>query len=59
MAETVLEELGHAYNIAAGAGGSTIVADNPLTLLPSYKIDGYTVSAGMYNFMQIMKNCNK
>jgi hypothetical protein len=60
VAETVLEELGHAYNYASGLGGSSIVYDNPLfTGTYPDPANGIPVSAGQYNFLTIMRNCDK
>ena len=58
-AETILEELGHAYNYAAGSGGSSIVYDVPG--VSSYKdpATGKTIDAGLHNYLTIMGNCNK
>jgi hypothetical protein len=59
-AESVLEELGHAFMFTTGSGGSSIVYDNPL-FGGTYKdpITGQQVSASTYNFDLIMKNCNQ
>ena len=58
--ETIIEELGHAYNYASGSGGSKIVYDNPL-FAKSYKdpLTGLSETAGKYNFLTIMRDCNK
>jgi RHS repeat-associated protein len=64
-AETILEELGHAYMLADGSGGSSVVTDNPIQSLLGFgqtytdPISGQQVSAGQYNFDLIMKNCDK
>ena len=58
--EAIIEELGHAYNSASGSGGSSIVYDNPV-IAKSYKdpLTGLSESAGEYNLLTIMRDCNK
>ena len=58
-AATILHELGHAYNLATGLGGSKIVLDGVTSVGITYQIGTATVSAGDYNDYLINKNCNK
>ena len=50
VSETLIEELGHAYNDTSGSGGSTIAYDNPFVV---------GTTPGKTNFTNIMKACNK
>lgn len=56
-AETVIEELGHAYNVAFGMGGPQIVSDGLGS--GTYKYGNATVDGSTYNRLLIMANCNK
>jgi RHS repeat-associated protein len=57
VADTIIEELGHAYNLTLGSGGSSIVYDG--LLAPSYQYQGVTMDANTYNATIVMQNCNK
>jgi RHS repeat-associated protein len=50
VAETLIEELGHAYNYVPGSGGSSIAYDNPVVV---------GTTPGQNNFTTIMQDCNK
>jgi len=50
VAETLIEELGHAYDLTTGSGGSSIAYDNPLVV-------GFT--PGKTNYTTIIQDCNK
>ncbi len=60
-AATVLEELGHAYNFATGAGGSSIVLDGLADRGNVYadSMTGKPVGPHQYNDSLIPANCYK
>jgi hypothetical protein len=56
-AVTLIHELGHAYNLLPGSGGSDFVYDG--LFAPSYQVGNQTVSASDFNDDKINKNCTK
>ncbi len=56
-AEALIEELGHAYNLTPGSGGSQTVYDG--WLAPSHQLGGVTMSASNYNSALVSQKCNK
>jgi len=58
VAETLIEELAHAYNYTMGSGGSTIVNDNPVLNLWTILFNP-SQNPSTVNYETIMQDCNK